>query len=225
MFQTRKAPRKNNEEDCDIRFKIHTLSVRELPNLSRKYPSKYRKFVLKQEDVKRFRSSLKLITAIKYWLWVRQGEVHPMSSGYRLETQKSHSLDKYSPFQGGPILRTGPPTPVQEEWLKWSHWEMVSLMQEKWAAEVVKSQFTGRSTLDPQVTAQERPAIPSDGIRAQIITTPLVLLIKTWKQGVQRGGLYYSVTMYSILCKSHGLGPTSAMTIILRKENSVSVLV
>lgn len=76
----------------------------------------------------------------------------------------------------------------------------------------------------PQATAQEGPAIPSDGIRAQIIT-PLMLLIKTWKPALHRGGLYSSVTMYSTLCKSHGLGPTSATTTILRKENSVSVLV
>lgn len=66
MFQTLKAPWKNNEEDCDVRFKIHTVSVKELPNLSGKYPSKYRKLILKQEDVKKFRCSLKSITAMKY---------------------------------------------------------------------------------------------------------------------------------------------------------------
>lgn len=47
----------------------------------------------------------------------------------------------------------------------------------------------------------------------------------TWKQGLQRGILFYSVTMYSILCKSHGLGPTSATTAILQKENSMNFLV
>lgn len=55
-----------------------------------------------------------------------------------------------------------------------------------------KSQFTGRSTQDPQATAKERPAIPPDGIRAQIITMPLMLLVNLETRTTERNPILFS---------------------------------